>query len=150
MKHVLIAQELNVSNFEDHMKTEAVASILQHLSSLLLLFTKGWDDTLVGESRERLDIVWVPLGVNAAILTSLEVEDRGLDVWFLTMGHFTLAVKVPDGLGEEFGNVWTLLLESVPDVVGGDDIGLTTLKCTSNTEKSNNVRVICVEELSAI
>lgn len=150
MKHVLVAQELDITNLEDHVESETMASILENLCGLLLLWTEGWDDTLVGEARKRLDVVWIPLGVDTAVLAGLEVEDRSLDVWLLAVRHLALAVEVPDWLSEELGNVWTLLLEGIPDMVGGDNVRLSTLKCTGNAEKTNNVRIVRVEELSGV
>ena len=36
MKHVLVAQELDISNLKDHMQSKSVASLLKHFSGFKL------------------------------------------------------------------------------------------------------------------
>jgi len=75
MQDMLVAQELDVSNLQDHVQSQPVACFLQHLGSFELLGREGRDDTRVRESFKRLDIVWVPFRVHSWAVTGLEVED---------------------------------------------------------------------------
>jgi hypothetical protein len=121
------------------MQSQLMASLLQHLSGLGLLRREAWDFASLYESAERLHVVGIPLGVYAAVGAFLEIEDRGLDIRFLALADLALAVEVPDGLGEGLSDVRTFLLQSVPDVVGGDDIGLPSLESASDTKKTYDI-----------
>lgn len=75
---------------------------------------EGWDDARIAETCKGLDIVRVPFGVDTTIGLRLEVEDGCADPVLLANRLFTLAVKVPDGLGEQLGDIRVLLLQCVP------------------------------------
>jgi len=118
MQHMLITQELDISNLENHMQSQAMARLFQHLRRLQLLWRQRRNDTGVHKPAETLNIVGIPFAVYAAILTSLEVEDGGLDVGLFADARLAFTVKIPDGLCERLGDVWAFLLQGVPDVVG--------------------------------
>lgn len=65
------------------------------------------------------------------------------------MRDFALSVKVPDGFRQQFGNVRVLSLKCVPDVVDADNIALTAFEGTVDTQETNNVAVVGVEELAS-
>lgn len=108
------------------------------------------NNTSVHEPIQRFDIVRIPFGIHSSIGTALEVEDGGFDVGFFAFGYFSFAVEIPDGLGEGFGDIGTFFLKGVPDVVGRDDIGFAAFKGTGDTEKANNIGIVCVEKLPGV
>ena len=75
MQNMLVAQELDIANFEDHVQSQAVARLLQDLCSFDLLWRQGWNDTSVNETVERLHVVRIPFRVYATVGPFLEVED---------------------------------------------------------------------------
>ena len=115
VQNVFVAQELYVTNLEDHVQRQTYASVFEDLSSAELLGRERRNGASVTESSERLDVVRVPLGVDTTIGLGLEVEDRRADPILLTDRLLALAVKVPDGLGEQLGHVGVLLLQGIPD-----------------------------------
>ncbi len=54
------------------------------------------------------------LAVDSRVLSCFEVEYAGFDPFFLSYTRLAFAVKVPDGLGEQFGDVRVVLLEIIP------------------------------------
>ena len=88
------------------------------------------------------------LGVDTAINAGLEVEDAGADVGVLAGADFAFAVEIPDWLGEGFENVGAGLVQDVPDVVGGDDVGFAAFEGAGEAEETDEVGVVGVEELS--
>jgi hypothetical protein len=54
------------------------------------------------------------LAVDSRVVTRLEVVYGGFDPFFLSYTRLAFAVKVPDWLGEQFGDVWVVLLKFVP------------------------------------
>lgn len=117
MQHVVVAQELDISNFENHVQTQALASLLKHLEGLELFWRKWWNNTLARKSLEGLDIVGIPLGIHSWVWSGLEVEDGCANIRLISYTLLTLSIKVPDWLGESLCNVWAFLLEDVPHVV---------------------------------
>lgn len=79
VQDVFVAQELDVTNLENHVQREAHASVFENLSSAKLFSRKGWNDTGITETCEGLDVVGIPLGVDTAIGLGLEVEDGCAD-----------------------------------------------------------------------
>ena len=75
VENVLIAEELNVSNFEDRVQSQSMAGLLQHLGGFNLFGRQWWDNTSIHEAVERLNIVRIPLGVYSSIGAFLDVED---------------------------------------------------------------------------
>ena len=75
MQNVFVAQELYVTNLEDHVQRQTYASVFEDLSSAELLGRERRNGASVTEASERLDVVRVPLGVDTTIGLGLEVED---------------------------------------------------------------------------
>lgn len=75
MKYMLVAQELDISDLEDHVEPQFVAHFFQYLSSLDLFRRQLRDDASVHETPQALHVVWIPLAVYSAVLALLEVED---------------------------------------------------------------------------
>ena len=90
------------------------------------------------------------LGVDAAVGAGLEVEDAGADVGVLAGTDFAFAVEIPDGFGEGFEDVGPGLVEDVPNVVGGDDVGFAAFEGAGEAEEADEVGVVGVEELSRV
>jgi len=122
MKDMYITEELNISNFENHVQFQAVASLFQYSGSFNLLGRKVGDDTRIQESIKRLDEVGIPFRVDPSVPTIFQVEHRGSDIRFFALADFAFAVEVPDWLRQCFGYIWALFLECVPDMVGRDDV----------------------------
>lgn len=148
MEQVSITQELNVSNLQNHVQSLLLAGILKHLQSMKLLLAERRNDTLVGESGQRLDIVGIPLAVETALATVLYVNNRLANPLLLAIADLALAVKVPDRLGQSLGNIRVLLLENVPDVMNRDNVALTTLLGAVYAQKTDDITIISVEELA--
>lgn len=90
------------------------------------------------------------LGVYSGVLAGFQVEDACLDPFLLADTCLALPVEVPDRLRKRPGNVGTLLLECVPDVMRGNKVRLASLKSTGNAQQADNVRVVGVEELADV
>ena len=67
-----------------------------------------------------------------------EVEDWLSGIWLLSVRNFAFAVKVPDWLGEELGDVGSLRLQCVPYQVGRDEVGLAPDLGTVDAEKTDD------------
>jgi hypothetical protein len=99
-----------------------------------------------------MDLQWdhrvrcVLLGVDTTIAL-LDVVDGASNVILLSRAHFPLAVKVPNGLGEQFSDIGTFLLHNIPDLMPRDNIVLTPFERGIETEQSNNIRRISVKRL---
>jgi hypothetical protein len=106
MQNMRIAQELNITDIQHHVQRETDASLLEDAESLFLSLGKSGDDSRVAEAGQGADVVGVPLCVDAAVVAALEVDDAGADVLFFALGGFSLAVEVPDWLGEGLEDVW--------------------------------------------
>lgn len=147
MQAVVVAHELDIADLEDHVQSEPLASALKDMRGLQLRLGQRRDFADIGEAGKGLDVVRIPLDVDLVVVP---VEDLGLDVGLLANGNLALAVEVPDGLGEGAGDIGTLALESVPDVVGGDNVGLAALLGAVDAEKADKVGVVAVEELASV
>jgi hypothetical protein len=131
MENMFIAQELDISNLKDHVESQSMARLLQHFCSFNLLSTQLWNNASIHEATKGLHVVWIPLAVNTAIWTLFEVENGGFDVGFFADGNFAFAIEVPDGTCEGFSYVGAGSLQFIPDVVGGDNVGLATFQGSS-------------------
>lgn len=80
----------------------------------------------------------------------MEIEHLGLDVRLLALRNFAFAIEVPDWLSESASDVGAFALESVPDVVGGNDVRFAARFGLVNTEESDKVGVVDVEELARV
>lgn len=89
------------------------------------------------------------LDVDTWVVAAFEVDHAGADIFLLSLAGFALAVEVPDWLGEDLEDIRPLLGEGVVDMVRGDEVGFTSFEGSGNTEKADNVGVVCVEELTA-
>lgn len=99
MQNMRISQELNITHFQHHMQAEPVASLLKDLESLVLGIGQGRNDSGVGEAVQGPHVVWVPLCVDAAVFTALQVDDACANEFFLAFACFAFAVEVPDWFG---------------------------------------------------
>jgi len=72
-----------------------------------------------------------------------------LDPSVLAFRYLALAVKVPNGLGEELCNIWPLRLQGVPQVVCRNDIRFAAFLGLMETQESYNIRGVGVEKLSS-
>lgn len=114
-----VAQELDITNLQNHMQGHGVAGILQNLDCLLLGVRQGWNLAGIGEAGERLDEVWIIFEIQSWIVRPwLEVDDTGFDIWLLALADLAFAVEIPDRLGESLRNVGMFLDNGIPDVVG--------------------------------
>lgn len=105
MEDVGIGQELNITHIKHHMQAQFDAGLLQNLQRLLLGLRHRRDNARVGESVQRAHVVRIPLCVDAAVGSTLEVDHAGADVFFLACAGLAFAVEVPDGLGEGLEDV---------------------------------------------
>jgi hypothetical protein len=141
---------LDIAELKNHVQADFHASVLQDLEGIELLRRQRGDLARVREALERLDEVGVCLGEDAWVVARLEVEKGDADVLLLAEGGLALAVKVPDWLCEGLGDVGALALDSVPDVLGGGEVGFAALEGPGNAEESDDVAVIDVEELAVV
>ena len=129
------------------MQSQPRTSFLQDFSSFHLFRRELRDYACVHESIERLDVIRIPFRVHTWSGPCFKVENRGFDIRFFTLANFAFAVKVPYWLCQCFSYVWTFFLENVPDVVRGDDVGFAAFESSGNTEETNDITVVCMEEL---
>ena len=150
MQNVRVGQELNIAHLKNHMQRQAHARILKNLRSLNLSGRKRRDLALVAVAGEGFDVVRVPFAVHPRSLVGARflVEDRLAGVRFLAGGDLTFPIEVPDRLGESLGDVGVFILQDVPDVVDGDDVGLAALEGAGDAQQANDVAVVGVEELA--
>ena len=78
----------------------------------------------------------------------LEIEDGYADPGVLTMGDFAFPISVPYGFCEQLGGLGVFLLQAVPDVVHGSNVGLAARLGSGHTKESNEVSRVGVEVLS--
>ena len=151
VQNVRVCEELNVSDLKNHMQRQAHARILKNLSGLDLCGRERRDLALVAVAGEGLDVVRVPFAVDPRSLIGarLLVEDRLAGVRFLAGGDLTLAIEVPDRLGESLSDVGVFLLQDVPDVVDGDDVRLAAFQRPRDAQQADDVAVVGVEELAS-
>lgn len=147
MQEVGVADELDVADLEDHVQRQALARLLEDGEGPPLGLAQGRDDALVGEARQGLDEVGVPLAVDAALAAGLEVEDAGADPLLLAVADLALAVKVPHGLRQQLRHVRVLGLQRVPHVVDGHDVALAALLRPVHAQQAHDVARVRVEEL---
>lgn len=145
-----VSKELDVANFEVHVKSKTIAHLLDDSNGSVLLGRERRDKASVAETRETPHKVWVELAVDATFPTRLEIEERGPDPVLLTDGDLALSVKIPDRLGCKFGNVGVLSLKGVPHLVTGNNVTLSSLQGASDTKQAYDVRVVGVKELASI
>ena len=60
VEDVVVRQELDVTDIQDHVKGKAQAGLVEDSSSTDLLWRKRRDEALFTEACEGLDIVWIP------------------------------------------------------------------------------------------
>lgn len=60
VQDVVVGQELDVTNVQDHVQSEAQAGLVKDGSGAELLGRKRRDDALVAEAGQGLDVVWIP------------------------------------------------------------------------------------------
>ena len=150
MENVRIAQELDVADLEHHVQLQPVTHRFQHVGRLLLARGQGRHEPGVGEARQGAHKVRIPLGVDPALASGFEEEDGGADPRLLAGGDLALPVEVPDGLGEEVGDVRALRLQRVPDQVGGGDVALAAVGGARDAQQADDVGVVGVEELARV
>ena len=143
-----VAQELDIAHLQNHMQRQPLARLLEDLHSPQLLLAERGDQALITEPREGLDIVRVPLAVQPALAAVLNVHNRLADPLLLALAHLALAIKVPDGLGQELSHIGVLLLEGVPDVVHRHDIRLAAFLRAVHAQQTDDIAIIGMEELS--
>ena len=103
-----IAQELDIANLKNHMQRQPLARLLENLHCPQLFLAQRRNQPLVAEASQRLDIVRIPLAVKPSFAAVLQIHNRLTDPLLLALRHLALAVKVPDGLGEELGHIRVL------------------------------------------
>lgn len=144
-------QELDIAQLKHHMQTQLHARILQDLQRLQLLRRQRRDLPDIREPFKGLDEVRVRLGEHARVVGArLEVEERLAHVLVFAEGGLAFAVVVPDGLCEGLGDVGTLALEGVPDVLGGGEVGFAAFEGAGYAEEADDVAVVDVEELAGV
>lgn len=161
---MIVGHEVNISNLEDITDRFPQACLVKELDGLGLRVRERRNYALVRESLQRPDVVWVEpkgcecltiqiadevalLGVNPAI-APLNVIDGTPNVLLLPCAHFSLPVKVPDGLSEQLGHVGALFLHDIPDLVARDNVVLAPFKRRVEAEQTNNIGGVGVESLS--
>lgn len=157
MQQMRVAHELDVAHLEDHVQRQPLARLLKDGQGANLLLAQGWHQPLVGEARQAADVVRIPLAVYTggraqpvgplAVAEVFKVEDGLPRPLILAVGDLALAVKVPDGLGQELGDVWVLALERVPHAVHADKVALAALGGSLDAEEADDIAVVGVEEL---
>lgn len=147
MQEVRVTDKLDIANLEDHVQREPLARLLEDGQGPPLGLAQGRDDALVGEARQGLDKVRVPLAVDAALAPGLEVEDGGANPLLLALADLALAVKVPHRLGQQLRHIRVLGLQRVPHVVDGDDVALAALLRPVDAQQAHDVARVRVEEL---
>jgi hypothetical protein len=60
VEDVVVRQELDVTDIQDHVKSEAQACLVEDSSSTNLLRRKRRDEALFAKACEGFDIVWIP------------------------------------------------------------------------------------------
>ena len=95
----------------------------------------------VHETIKRFHIVRVPLRVDSSAGTCFEVEYRGPDVWVFANTHLSFAVKIPNWFCQNFCDIRTFFLQSVPDKVGG----LERVSMIYFGKQNSQERVVCWE-----
>ena len=60
VEDVVVRQELDVTDIQDHVKGKAQAGLVEDSSSTDLLWRKRRDEALFTEACEEFDIVWIP------------------------------------------------------------------------------------------
>ena len=60
VEDVVVRQELDVTDIQDHVKGKAQAGLVEDSSSTDLLWRKRRDEALFTEACEGFDIVWIP------------------------------------------------------------------------------------------
>lgn len=147
VQYVRITQELNIAHLQHHVQRQLLARLLKHRQRMDLRLAQRRNNALVTESRQALDKVRVPLAVHTSLAARLQKEDGRLDPLVLALADLALAVKVPDGLGQQLGHVRVLALQRVPDVVHADNVALAALLRAVAAQQADNVARVGVEEL---
>jgi len=101
MQHVRITQELDVTDFKDHVQRELHARLLKYGGGFFLRSGERRDHACVAEAGEGAHVVGIPFAVDSAFAlgTGLLIEDWLARVRFLASGDLAFAVEVPDRLG---------------------------------------------------
>lgn len=60
MEDMVVGEELDITNIQDHVKSKAQAGLVEDASSANLLRRERRNETLVAETGQGLDVVWVP------------------------------------------------------------------------------------------
>jgi hypothetical protein len=89
------------------------------------------------------------LRVDSAIV-SFNIIDGTPDILFLANADFAFPIKVPDGLCQQLSDIRMLSLHDIPDTMTRHNIILTTLECSIQAEKSDDIGWISVEGLSTV
>lgn len=132
MQHTAIANELAIPHLQNHVQSQLLRLCLQNAHGLLLLLTKRRDLPRLDKSRRRPKIVRVNLhGQTILRLTLDQGNDTSLHPGLLPITvHFTFTVEVPVGSSQGAGYVGAVLLEVVPEGMGGDDVGFAAFEGT--------------------
>lgn len=93
---------------------------------------------------------YILLAVYPPFLSWFKVEDTCSDVGILALADFTFAVKVPYRLRQGLDDIRPFSFQSIVDMVHGGDVRLPTFKGSRDAEKAYKVRVVCMEELTAV
>lgn len=122
-------EELDIAQLKHHMQTKPHARILQDLQRLQLLRRQRRDLPDIREPFKGFHEVGVGLCEDARVVgAGFEVEEGLTHVLVFAERGLALAVVVPDGLCEGLGDVGTLALEGVPDVLGGGEVGFAAFE----------------------
>lgn len=171
VQDVVVRQELDISNIEDHMQRQAQTRRLEHLSGVELRRRKRRDEPCVGEAREGADVVGIPsdevlvkhiyspkdfwkrwdsLRIHPPALPPLQIKHTRANPILLTDTLLPLSIKVPNRLRQRARHIRVLLLQRVPDGMAGDQVGLAAFEGFSDAQEPNEIRVVGVEELPCV
>lgn len=89
------------------------------------------------------------LAIHPVLSSRLEVENAGADIGVFSLTDFAFAVKIPYWFDERLENVRMLFSQDVVHLMYGYDVGLSPFQGACNTEQTDEIRVIGVEELSS-
>lgn len=125
-----VANELAVPHLQNHMQSQLLRLCLQDSHCLLLLLTQRRNLPSLNKPCSRPKVIRINLHRQSILRLTLDQRnDASLHPGFLTITvDFTFTVEVPVGGGEGASYVGAVLLEVVPEGMGGDDVGFAAFQ----------------------
>ena len=144
-----IADELNISHFQDHVQRQALGGFLQGLRRVFLLGAQGRNQTLIREPLEGSDVIRVPLDIDSVLATVFEIYDRLSGPLLLSTRDLAFAIEVPNRLRQQISHVGIFLHQRIPHIVDADNVTFATFRRTMHTQQADNIAIVGMEELTS-